>query len=334
MVVKEMSNGLDVEFAGQHMNSTKKHTDRPQIKSGVTEEFKSGFVTLIGRPNAGKSTLVNALMKRKVAITSNTPQTTRHRFRAVLDGDSYQMILVDTPGIHKPIDTLGEELNRSALKAIEDVDLVAFLVDASKPYGKGDSWVADIVKACPAPTILVISKSDLVCAETIEKQIQLATEDMDFDSVVVLSALQGDNLDQFINIACSYLPAGPRWFPEGTGIDQPLEVIVAEFIREKILTSTFDEVPHAVGVMVEDLVFSPERNFYHIYANIYVERESQKGIIVGKNGTMIKTIGTQARLDLMRFLAADVYLDLRVKLRKGWRKDANQIRRFGYGDGL
>jgi len=295
--------------------------------------FRSGFVALIGRPNAGKSTLVNALMQRKVAITSDTPQTTRHRFRAILDGPDFQMILVDTPGLHKPLDALGEELNRSALKALEDVDFVAFLVDASKPFGKGDTWVAGIVETSNAPVILIISKSDLADDATIAKQIECARKALPFDDVVVLSALKGHNVELFTEVACSYLPPGPRWFPEGTGVDQPLEVIIAEFIREKILTTTFDEVPHAVGVLVEELEFDAKRNFYHISAIIYVERESQKGILIGKKGTMIKTIGSQARHDLTHLLAADVYLDLRVKVRKGWRRDPNQIRRFGYGEG-
>ena len=297
------------------------------------DTFKSGFVALIGRPNAGKSTLVNALMKRKVAITSNTPQTTRHRFRAVLDGPGYQLVLVDTPGIHKPQDALGEELNRSAFKALEDIDAVAFLVDASKPFGKGDAWVAETIKQSGAPVILVISKTDLVDDTAINDQIQRASKTIEFDAVVPLSALEGHNVDQFLAVACSYLPNGPRWFPEGCGVDQPLEVIIAEFIREKILTSTFDEVPHAVGVMVENLEYDAKRNFYRIEAIIYVERESQKGIIVGKRGSMIKTIGTEARLDLGHFLSEELYLDLRVKVRKDWRRDANQIRRFGYGEG-
>ena len=299
-----------------------------------SSEFRSGFVTFIGRPNAGKSTLLNALMKRKVTITSNTPQTTRHRFRAILDAPDYQMILVDTPGLHKPKDTLGEELNRSAINALEDVDVAAFFLDAGKPFGKGDAWVAQMVEKARVPVILVISKSDLADKDEISAQIQRAQAALPFNDVVALSALTGENVETFVEIASSYLPAGPRWFPEGFGIDQPLEIVVAEFIREKILLSTFDEVPHAVGVVVEELSFQEQKNLYKIQATIYVERESQKGIIVGKGGTMVKTIGTQARQDLTRFFAADVYLDLRIKLRKGWRSDLNQIRRFMYGDGV
>ena len=315
------------------MTSMDDHQHIDEVNSQQPYSLRSGFCALIGRPNAGKSTLINALMRRKVAITSDTPQTTRHRFRAVLDGDGFQLVLVDTPGLHKPIDALGEELNRSALKALESVDVVAFLVDASKPFGSGDQWVAQLLKHSPAPVILVISKSDLADEAAINRQIDHTRRVLECDEVVVLSALEARNLDAFTEAACGYLPPGPRWFPEGTGTDQPIEVIIAEFIREKILTSTFDEVPHAVGVMVEEMEYDARRNFYRIYAIIYVERESQKGIIVGKGGLMIKHIGTQARLDLKRFMAADIHLDLRVKVRKGWRKDANQIRRFGYGEG-
>ncbi|MDR2493192.1 MAG: GTPase Era [Coriobacteriales bacterium] len=301
--------------------------------STAPESVKSGFVALLGRPNAGKSTLINAVMGRKVAITSNTPQTTRHRFRAVVDGEGYQLVLVDTPGMHKPKDALGEELNRSASKALEDVDGIAFLVDASKPFGSGDLWVAEAAKASGAPVILVVSKSDLASGTVIEKQLQRAQDVLGCERTVVVSALAGHNVARFVELCCGLLPEGPRWFPEGTGIDQPTEVIVAEFIREKVLVSTFDEVPHAVGVLVEDLSYDRRRNFYHIHAVIYVERDSQKGIIVGKRGSMIKEIGTQARCDLGRFLGADIYLELRVKVRKGWRRDASQIRRFGYGEG-
>ncbi|MDR3053550.1 MAG: GTPase Era [Coriobacteriales bacterium] len=304
--------------------------------TGMAEQgggFRSGFVTLVGRPNAGKSTLINAIVGKKIAITSNTPQTTRHRFRAVLDTAAFQLVLVDTPGIHKPIDALGEELNHSAVKALESVDVVALLIDVSKPFGTGDVWVADLVKNSRAKKVLVISKADLAQPGQIEAQIERATQKLIFDDVVVLSALDGVNIDAFVSTVTAYLPPGPRWFPQGTSTDQPLEVVIAEFIREKILTHTFDEVPHAVGVALEELEYDPKKNLYSAYATIYVERDSQKGIIIGKGGEKIKTIGTLARQDLAHFLAARVYLDLRVKVRKAWRKDANQIRRFGYGEG-
>ena len=297
-------------------------------------QFKSGFVTLVGRPNSGKSTLINAIMGKKVAITSHVPQTTRHRFRAVVNSDSYQLILVDTPGLHKPIDALGEELNRSTLKSLESVDVIAILLDVSKPLGKGDIWVMHLIAKISAHRILVISKADLAKEGQAEAQIEAAKKHLDWDGIVVLSSVSGFNIDGFVDTVTAFLPAGPRWFPADTSTDQPIEVIIAEFIREKILLSTFEEVPHAVGVQVDEMQHDSKRGLYSIYATIYVERDSQKGIIIGKQGERIKVIGTQAREDLERFLADRVYIDLRVKVRKGWRKDASQIRRFGYGEGL
>lgn len=315
------------------MSKTKNKGQDFELQTGLTDDFRSGFVTLVGRPNAGKSTLLNAVMGKKIAITSDTPQTTRHRFRAVLTTEAFQLVLVDTPGIHKPHDVLGEELNRSAGKAIEAVDAVCFLLDASKPFGTGDEWILDSIKASAAPKVLVVSKTDLVDRETVETQVRAATEKHRFAAVIDLSAKEGIGIDSFIEAVSTFLPQGPLWFPPDLSTDQAVEVIIAEFIREKVLTSTFEEVPHAVGVQVEDLEYDGKKNLYSIYAIIYVERESQKGILIGHHGDRIKTIGTQARLDLTQFLGAKVYLDLRVKLRKNWRRDANQIRRFGYGEG-
>jgi GTP-binding protein Era len=302
--------------------------------TGVTTDgFKSGFVTLIGRPNAGKSTLINAVLGKKVAITSNVSQTTRHRFRAVLDTANYQLILVDTPGIHKPHDALGEQLNRSAEKAMEATDVLCFLLDAAKPFGTGDQWILDTLRGSAVPRVLVLSKTDLVTETDVATQRAAACAHNHFDAVITLSALNGTNLDRFIEAVLSYIPEGPRWFPSDMSTDQPLEVIVAEFIREKVLTTTFDEVPHAVGVQVDELDYDRKKGLYSITADIYVERDSQKGILIGRRGEGIKRIGMQARLDLERFLGARVYLDLRVRVRKAWRRDANQIRRFGYGEG-
>ena len=298
------------------------------------EEFRSGFVTLVGRPNAGKSTLLNAVMGEKIAITSNVPQTTRHRFRAVYDTDDMQMIMVDTPGIHKPHDPLGEELNHSAIQGIHDVDVVAFLLDASKPFGKGDAFILRELANVDASKILVVNKADLVEQEETQAQIKRATAELDFDDVVVCAALKDFNVDGFIASVRALLPPGPRWFPEGMETDQPLEVIVAEFVREKILYSTRDEVPHAVGVLVDSLEYHEKKDLYKIYATIYVDRDSQKGIIIGNKGENIKRIGTAARNDLEHFLGARCFLDLNVKVKRNWRRDAAQIRRFGYGEGL
>lgn len=298
------------------------------------EVFRSGFVTLVGRPNAGKSTLLNAVMGEKVAITSRTAQTTRHRFRAVYDTDEMQMVMVDTPGLHKPEDALGEELNESALQALEDVDVVAMLIDSSKPIGRGDEWVARQVQQLKCKKILVISKTDLVKKAVIREQIAKADQMGSWDDVVTLSSKQKVGIDDFIDAVYDLLPNGPRWFPKGTGVDLSDEVLIAEFIREKILRHTCDEVPHSVGVQVEQIDRDPQTGFMKVWAVIYVERNSQKGIIIGHGGSMIKQIGSEARQDLERLFDVGVHLDLTVKVKKDWRSDASQIRKFGYGEGL
>ena len=297
------------------------------------DDVKSGFVALVGRPNAGKSTLTNAIVGKKVSITSDTPQTTRQRLRAVLDRDDAQLVIVDTPGLHKPIDTLGEELNRSALKSLEDVDVVAMLVDATQPFGRGDEWVANHVAKTRAKRVLVITKAELSTHVAIEKQIEAAKRFAEFDEVVSLSAVTGFNVETFVETVVKYLPQGPRWFPRDMSSDQSVEIMIAEFVREKILRTTRDEVPHAVGVIVDDMTYDDRKDLYSIWVVIYVERDSQKGIIIGKGGEALKAVGTEARVDLERLLGAKVFLNLSVKVKKDWRRDASQIRRFGYGEG-
>ena len=276
-------------------------------------------------------------MGKKIAITSNTAQTTRHRFRAVYTREDMQMIIVDTPGLHKPHDALGEELNTSALKALEDVDVIAMLIDASKPVGRGDEWVAaqlDGPHCKHAKKICVLSKSDLVTKDQLHAQAEAADNLANWDAMVGLSSESGHNVDAFIEEVEYFLPEGPAWFPADMETDQPIEVIVAEFIREKILRTFRDEVPHSIGVTIEHMEYEKTKNLNRILARIYVERDSQKGIIIGKGGQAIKRIGQEARADLEQLLGTRVYLDLMVKVKKNWRRDATQIRRFGYGEGL
>ncbi len=300
---------------------------------GMFDGYKSGFATFVGRPNAGKSTLLNAIMGKKIAITSNTAQTTRHRFRAVKTTGAFQLVIVDTPGIHKPHDALGEELNTSALKALEDVDVVAMLVDASQPVGTGDEWVAEQVKRVRTKKVLVLSKTDLVDEAQLAEQRVAAEKLAEWDAIVACSAETLVGVDDAVGALVAFLPEGPQWFPADMETDQPLEVIVAEFIREKILRSFRDEIPHAIGVQTEELAYLRKKDLYRIRAIVYTEHESQKGMIIGKGGAAIKRIGTEAREDLEHMLGARVFLDLSVKVKKNWRRDAAQIRRFGYGDG-
>ena len=297
-------------------------------------EVHSGFVALVGRPNAGKSTLVNALVGQKVAIVSDKPQTTRHRLRAIVDTDDAQIVLVDTPGLHKPHDALGEELNRSALMSLRDVDVVAMVVDSSQPVGGGDRWVATHVAATDAKRVLVLTKADLPCRSPIEARIAEAAALLPFDDIVVLSANEGFNLDGFTSVIAALLPMGPRFFPRDMTSDQPEEVVIAELIREKVLWHTRDEVPHSVGAAVDDLRYDEGNDTTTVHATVYVERESQQGIVVGSGGSMIKRIGTEARKDLETLLGTKVYLDLAVRVKKDWRSDGAMIKRFGYGEGL
>ena len=301
---------------------------------GPASEVRSGFVALVGRPNSGKSTLVNALVGSKVAIVSNKPQTTRHRLRAIVDTEDAQIVLVDTPGLHKPHDALGEQLNRSALMGLSDVDVACMVIDSSQPVGGGDRWVAAHVAASSARKVLVLTKADLPSKEPIEKRMAAAQALAPFDDTVVLSAKEGFNLEGFLASVVSMLPMGPRYFPREMATDQSDEVLVAELIREKVLWHTHDEVPHSVGVGIDDMVYEKKRDVTVIHATIFVERESQQGILVGHGGGMIKRIGIEARRDLEKMLLTKVFLDLVVKVKTDWRSDAAQVRRFGYGEGL
>ena len=298
------------------------------------EVVKSGFVALVGRPNAGKSTLVNALVGAKVAIVSNTPQTTRHRLRAIVDREDAQIVFVDTPGLHKPDDALGEELNRSSIKALSDVDVACLVIDASAQIGPGDRWVAHRVAEARAAHVLILTKADIAKPSEVEKQLAVARGLMKFDEVVVCSARENFNLEGVIDAVKRHLPDGPRYFPRDMPTDQPLEVMLAEFIRERILHNTRDEVPHAVGVSIEDMTreknATPPRSWRSSTWSVSRRRASSSA----RAASMIRKIGTEARVDLERLLGTKVYLDLRVKVKKDWRRDASQIKRFGYGEGL
>lgn len=292
--------------------------------------FTSGFVALVGRPNAGKSTLLNAIMGAKYAITSPVAQTTRRRMRAVVNTDHSQLVVIDTPGLHKPKDALGSELNKSALYELADADVVAFLVDATKPVGTGDAWVAaHVQKADAGYKLLVLTKADIAGPQKVADQLAAARALADFDDELVISSTEGFNVDTFVDLVSAHLPEGPRWFPEDMDVDASPEDLVAEFVREKLFLNLRQELPHSVGVICDELEFTDDEHATAV-CQILVEREGQKGIVVGRGGSMIKKVGTEARADIERLLNCKLYLDLTVRVQPQWRRDAREIKKLGY----
>lgn len=292
-------------------------------------KFRSGFLALVGRPNVGKSTLLNAAIGHKLAITSKVAQTTRRQLRAVVNSIDAQLIIVDTPGLHKPKDALGKELNRSALSTLEDVDVIALLIDATQAVGRGDEWVARHVRASRAAhKLLVITKADLVEPQGARRQAEAAARLADFDDTLVVSAQQGFNVESFVNLATSYLPEGPRWFPEDMDSDIDDEELVAEFVREKAFRNLRQEIPHSLAVRCDDIEWAKDGHG-SIVVTILVERDGQKAIVIGKGGSMIKKIGSEARRELELLFGVPIYLDLSVRVQPAWRRDRSEISRLG-----
>jgi GTP-binding protein Era len=287
-------------------------------------DFRSGFVALIGRPNVGKSTLLNALVGQKIAITSPVAQTTRNRLRGILTLPACQMILVDTPGIHKPHHLLGELLVKNALAAIESVDLVVFVVDGSESLGKGDRYVADLLAQSPVPALMVVNKSDLHPPEATYQELAALHE----WPLQTCSALVGTGVAELQRIMADRLPHGPYYYPPDLVTDQPERFIMAELIREQILHLTREEVPHSVAVAIDLVEETPKHT--RVMASINVERSSQKGIIIGKNGQMLKTIGIGAREQMQKLIMGKVYLELFVKVEPKWRSSPYLLQDLGY----
>jgi len=297
----------------------------------VPKGHKSGFVAVIGRPNVGKSTLMNHFIGEKVAIVSSKPQTTRSRILGILTREAFQVIFVDTPGIHRPFHKLGKLMVNTATDVIPDADVVLFMVDASVMPHKEDRMIADILeKQTDAPTILVLNKMDLLPPDKVEMHTQAYWDLAPFhDEWMMTTATEGTNLGALLERIVAALPEGPRYYPREYITDQTERQIVAELIREQILRHTYHEVPHSVAVVVEEFK-EREQGVIYIAANVFVERESQKGIIIGRGGRMIRKIGSQAREAVERFIGGRVYLDLWVKVREGWRGDERELRRLGF----
>jgi GTP-binding protein Era len=293
-------------------------------------EYKSGFVTLIGRPNVGKSTLMNHLIGQKIAITSNKPQTTRNRIQTVYSEEKGQIVFIDTPGIHKAKNKLGEYMVNVAERTLKEVDVILWLVEPSTFIGAGEQHITEQLSKIKTPVILVINKVDTVKKEDILRFITAYKDILPFAAIVPVSALKGDNTKQLIETIFKYLPEGPQFFDEDTITDQPERQIVAELIREKALRLLNDEIPHGIAVAIDQMKERPESDIVDIDATIVCERDSHKGIIIGKKGEMLKKIGTGARHEIEGLLDMHVNLKLWVKVKKDWRDSDFLIKNYGY----
>lgn len=296
----------------------------------MEKNYKSGFAALIGRPNVGKSTLMNRLVGQKIAITSSKPQTTRNRIQTVYSEERGQIIFLDTPGLHRAKNKLGEYMVNVAERTLSEVDVLLWLVEPTSYIGAGEQAIAEKLKTVDIPVILVINKIDTVKKEEILKFIEAYRNILDFSQIVPVSALKAENTDRLINVIFQYLPEGPMYYDEDTVTDQPERQIVAELIREKALRLLSDEIPHGIAVQIERMKERPGGKLVDIEATIICERDSHKGIIIGKQGAMLKKIGMQARAGAESLLDAQVNLKLWVKVRKDWRESEAMLKNFGY----
>lgn len=291
--------------------------------------FKSGFVAVVGRPNVGKSTLINALIDDKIVIVSDKAQTTRNRIICVYTDERKQIVFMDTPGIHKPKHKLGEFMVTAAVDSLKEVEAVLFLVPANEKRGPGDNFIIEQLKKVKVPVYLIINKIDTLSKEDLLKVIVSYQDAYPFKGIIPISAKEKDNLQAVLEELESTLPEGPQYFPEDMITDQPERLIISDIIREKILLSTRDEVPHSIAVDVDEMKTRDDGTTY-VRATIYCERDSQKGIIIGKRGALLKDLGAQARVDIQKLLATKVYLDLWVKVKKDWRNKSGMLAELGY----
>lgn len=297
----------------------------------MTKPFKSGFVAIVGRPNVGKSTFMNYVLGQKIAIMSDKAQTTRNKIQGVYTKDDAQIVFLDTPGIHKPKHELGEFMVKSAYSALKEVDAVLFMVNVSEKRGPGDDFIIEKLKGIKTPIFLVLNKIDLVTPEVLLERVESYKDALDFAGVFPISVLQGNNVNELMEGLINALPEGPQYYPADQITDHPEYFVVSELIREKILQLTQEEIPHSVAVTV-DKMQKDEFDKVHVYANIIVERKSQKGIIIGKGGRLLKEIGTRARRDIQQLLGNKVYLELWVKVEKDWRIRKSNLQEYGYRD--
>jgi len=297
-------------------------------------EFRSGFVCLVGRPNTGKSTLTNALVGTKVAITSTRPQTTRHTIRGIVHRENFQIVLVDTPGLHRPRTLLGQRLNDLVRDTYAEVDVIGLCIPADEAIGPGDRWIVDQVRSIAPKTalVVVVTKIDRVPKDRVAAQLVAVSELVgDSAEIVPVSAITGEQVDVLIDVLVSLLPAGPAYYPDGELTDEPEEVLMAELIREAALEGVRDELPHSLAVVIDEVNPREGRDdLIDVHAVLYVERDSQKGIVIGKGGARLREVGTAARGQIEKLLGTKIYLDLRVKVAKNWQSDPKQLGRLGF----
>lgn len=291
--------------------------------------FKSGFVTIVGRPNVGKSTLLNEIMGEKLSIVSNKPQTTRNNIQTILTGEDYQIVFVDTPGIHKPKHKLGEYMVNSAKDSIKEVDLVLFLINPDEEIGRGDKFIIETLKNQKAPVFLVVNKIDEFTQDRVAKTLQMYSSEFEFKEIIPISALKGKNVDRLIELMVNEMPEGPKYYPDDMITDVQEKFVVSEIVREKALRTLREEIPHGIAVDVIQMKQAPNGT-YHIEVDMICEKDSHKGIIIGKNGQSLKKIGETARYEIERFLRAKVNIKIWVKVRKEWRDNQNLLKELGY----
>lgn len=295
------------------------------------QQHRSGFVTFVGRPNAGKSTLMNALVGEKIAITSSKPQTTRHAIRGVVHRDDAQLVIVDTPGMHKPRTLLGKRLNAVVQTTLGDVDVICLCIPADEPIGPGDRFIDQQLDGFPrAKKVAIVTKTDAASKQRVAEQLLAVTELREWDAVVPLSSLRGTQLDVLVDQLVELLPEGEPLHEAATTTEEPLSVRIAELVREAALEGVRDELPHSIMVTVDDIVEREDRDLVDVYANLWVERDSQKGIIIGHRGSRLREVGADARAEIERLVGKQVHLDLRVKVAKEWQGDPKQLGRFGF----
>jgi GTPase len=294
--------------------------------------FKSGFISIIGRPNVGKSTFLNRVIGQKIAIMSDKPQTTRNKVQGVLTTSESQMIFIDTPGIHKPKHKLGDFMMKIAQNTLKEVDIILFMVNVEEGLGKGDQFIIEKLKGVKTPVFLILNKIDQIHPDELLPIIKRYNELFPFAATVPISALEGNNVEHLLKLIQDNLPEGPQFYPADQITDHPERFIVSELIREKVLHLTREEIPHSIAVVIDKMEKKGDKNLIDVLATIIVERDSQKGIVIGKQGSMLKEVGKRSRVDIENLLGTKVYLELWVKVQKDWRNRASNLRDYGFND--